>query len=46
VTFNDPFLPAGYVTFHEGTDHEVDHFTVDLENPDFHFYKLDFNKID
>ncbi len=47
IVFHDPFLPPGYVTFHSGTDREgVTGFTIDLENPDFHFYKLDFEKID
>jgi CubicO group peptidase (beta-lactamase class C family) len=43
VVFNDPFLPPGYVTF-SVEDEAVSGFTINLENPDFHFYKLDFKK--
>jgi CubicO group peptidase (beta-lactamase class C family) len=46
ITFNDPFLPSGYVTFHADENGGIERFTIDLENPDFHFYKLDFMKID
>jgi hypothetical protein len=45
-TFNDPFLPPGYITFHGDEDGSVGRFTIDLENPDFHFFKLNFEKID
>jgi CubicO group peptidase (beta-lactamase class C family) len=44
VTLNDPFLPPGYVTFSINGNGEADGFTIDLENPDFHFYKLNFVK--
>jgi len=44
--FNDPFLPAGFVTFNKNQHDEVEGFNIDLENPDFHFYKLDFKKIE
>lgn len=40
----DPFLEPGYVTFHFDADHNVTHFTIDLNSPDFHFYKLKFEK--
>ncbi|MCW5898667.1 MAG: serine hydrolase [Flavobacteriales bacterium] len=40
----DPFLEAGYVTFHFNADHRPTHFTIDLHSPDFHFYKLEFRK--
>jgi CubicO group peptidase (beta-lactamase class C family) len=43
-THNDPFLPAGYVTFSINGDGQADGFTIDLENPDFHFYKLSFER--
>ena len=46
ITFQDPYLPSGYVTFHGSHDNRVSNFTIDLENPDFHFFKLDFKKID
>lgn len=45
-TFNDPFLPDGYIHFKLNESKEVTAFTIDLKNPDFHFYKLDFKKID
>ncbi len=40
----DPFLEPGYITFSFDTDHKVTGFKVDLHSPDFHFYKLDFQK--
>ncbi len=40
----DPFLEPGYVTFHFDADHKVTHFTIDLHSPDFHFYKLKFER--
>ncbi len=46
VTLADPFLPPGFVSFHSDEDNRVKRFTIDLENPDFHFYKLDFMKIE
>lgn len=42
--FNDPFLPEGYLTFHLNSLGKPDYFTIDLENPDFHFFKLKFEK--
>ena len=44
VEFIDPFLPAAYVTFNLDEEGSVNHFTIKLDNPDFHFYKLDFSK--
>lgn len=46
VKLNDPFLPEGFVTFQLGEDGEIAGFKINIENPDFHFYKLDFNKLD
>ena len=40
----DPFLEPGYITFSFDADHKVTGFKVDLNSPDFHFYKLDFKK--
>ena len=40
----DPFLEPGYITFTFDADHKVTGFKVDLNSPDFHFYKLDFKK--
>ncbi|MEQ8910046.1 MAG: serine hydrolase [Vicingaceae bacterium] len=44
VKFKDGFLPEGFVTFQANADGEVTHFTIDLPNPDFHFYNLNFEK--
>jgi len=44
VVFNDPFLPFALITFETNADKEVSSFKIDLPNPDFHFYKLDFRK--
>lgn len=44
VEFKDPFLPFGLVTFHFNAKGEIDHFTIDLPNPDFHFYNLKFER--
>lgn len=43
IKFNDRFLPRGFVNF-EIEDGKVKGFTIDLPNPDFHFYKLKFKK--
>ena len=40
----DPFLEPGYITFNFDTDHKVTGFKVDLNSPDFHFWKLDLKK--
>lgn len=42
--FNDPFLPEGFINFEMDENGKVSGFTIDLENPDFHFYKLKFKK--
>lgn len=41
----DPFLEPGYITFHFDGNHQVTGFKVELHSPDFHFYKLDFRKV-
>lgn len=43
--FNDPFLPEGYANFVIDGGGNPEYFTIDLENPDFHFYKLKFEKV-
>jgi len=45
IKFKDHFLPAGYVTFESNADGEVIGFKIDLPNPDFHFYNLQFKKL-
>ena len=42
----DPFLEAGYVTFAFDADHTVTGFKIDLHSPDFHFWKLHFERVD
>lgn len=44
VRVTDPFLPEGFVTFSLNEDGSIAGFKVNIENPDFHFYKLDFKK--
>jgi CubicO group peptidase (beta-lactamase class C family) len=44
-SFNDPFLPGGYITFNLNKEAAPVSFTIDLKNPDFHFYKLKFERI-
>jgi len=46
IKFNDPFLPEGFISFKIDRIIGVDHFTIELENPDFHFYKLKFEKVE
>lgn len=41
--FNDEFLPRGFANF-EIKDGQVNGFTIDLPNPDFHFSNLNFKK--
>jgi CubicO group peptidase (beta-lactamase class C family) len=46
IEFKDPFLPEGFVTFELNSKGEVTGFKIDLPNPDFHFFNLDFERID
>lgn len=46
IKFKDEFLPHGFVTFNFNSRGEITGFKIDLPNPDFHFYNLDFEKID
>ena len=45
IKFKDEFLPEGFVTFGFNSDGEVTGFKIDLPNPDFHFFNLDFKKL-
>jgi len=45
IKFNDPFLPAGFVTFSINSKGEVSGFKIDMDAPDFHFHKLDFIRL-
>ena len=40
----DPFLEPGYITFQFDGNHQITGFKVELNSPDFHFYKLDFRR--
>jgi CubicO group peptidase (beta-lactamase class C family) len=44
IKVKDPFLPEGFVSFQIDETGDVEGFTINIENPDFHFYKLDFKK--
>ncbi|OGU62935.1 MAG: hypothetical protein A2V66_10040 [Ignavibacteria bacterium RBG_13_36_8] len=44
IKFKDPFLPEGFVTFNFNSNAKITSFKIDLPNPDFHFYNLEFKK--
>ncbi|MBN1222245.1 MAG: DUF3471 domain-containing protein, partial [Candidatus Aminicenantes bacterium] len=44
IRFKGDFLPEGFITFNFNSDGEVISFKIDLPNPDFHFFNLDFKK--
>ncbi|MGD1845393.1 MAG: serine hydrolase [Salibacteraceae bacterium] len=44
IRLKDRFLPPGYITFEFDSKGAVKGFTIDLPNPDFHFYNLHFLK--
>ena len=44
IDFPDKFLPFALVTFYFDEKHQVSGFKIDCPIPDFHFYKLDFEK--
>jgi CubicO group peptidase (beta-lactamase class C family) len=44
--FNDEFLPEGYLSFILDGNGKPEYFTIELDNPDFHFYKLKLIKTD
>lgn len=45
IKFKDDFLPEGFVTFQFNSNAEITGFKINLPNPDFNFYNLDFKKI-
>jgi hypothetical protein len=45
IKWNDQFLPEGFVTFYLDSKGNISYFTIELENPDFHFDKLKFERI-
>ena len=46
IKVKDPFLPEGFVTFSLSEKGDIAGFKINIENPDFHFFKLDFKKLD
>lgn len=44
IKFKDGFLPNGYITFSQDSNGKVSGLKIDLPNPDFHFYKMEFIK--
>ena len=46
IKFVDDFLPNGFVTFSFDSYGKVTGFKIDLPNNDFHFFNLDFQKVD
>lgn len=46
VKFADPFLPAGYITFSFDSRRNIEGFKIDLKSNDFHFFNLDFKKVE
>lgn len=44
IKFSDPFLPQGFVTFSFNSNSQIESFTIDLPNGDFHFYNLKFER--
>lgn len=46
VEFADPFLPAGYITFSFDSKRNIKGFKIDLKSSDFHFFNLDFMRLD
>jgi CubicO group peptidase (beta-lactamase class C family) len=45
VTFKDPFLEYGLVTFDFDSSGKTTGFKIDLPSGDFHFWNLDFKKV-
>jgi CubicO group peptidase (beta-lactamase class C family) len=46
IQFADAFLPAGYITFDFDSWNAIKGFKIDLKSSDFHFFNLDFKKIE
>ncbi len=44
IKLNDNFLPEGWVNFYFDENKKLEGFKIELENPDFHFFNLDFVK--
>lgn len=46
ITWTDPFLPSGYITFNFDSKRNIEGFKIDLKSADFHFFNLDFKKLE
>ncbi|MCD6090174.1 MAG: serine hydrolase [Bacteroidales bacterium] len=46
IKFADEFLPAGYIIFDFDSWNKILGFKIDLKSSDFHFFNLDFKKLD
>jgi len=46
IKFADPFLPPGFVTFNFNEEGKITGFRIKMDAPDFHFNKLEFEKVD
>ena len=44
IKFDDNFLPEGWVNFYFDENKKLKGFKIELDNPDFHFFNLDFIK--
>ncbi|MFC2125447.1 serine hydrolase [Bacteroidota bacterium] len=44
IKFRDEYLPEGYITFSMDSYGKITGFKIDLPNPDFHFFNLDFRR--
>jgi len=46
IKFADEFLPEGYISFDFDSWNKIKGFKIDLKSNDFHFFNLDFKKLD
>ncbi len=46
IKFADEFLPEGYISFDFDSWNKIQGFKIDLKSNDFHFFNLDFKKLD
>lgn len=45
IKFADEFLPAGYISFDFDSWNKIEGFKIDLKSSDFHFFNLDFKRL-
>ncbi len=46
IKFADEFLPAGFIVFDFDSWNNIKGFKIDLKSSDFHFFNLDFKRLD